>query len=184
MGVADADKKFIVIDVGDLGKQSDGGIFTAIELYRRLETKQFNWPPNVRLPETTISVPCVLIGDEAFPLKPYLMRPFPSKNLTPDKEQFNTNLSCARKTIECAFGILRGKWRFLASALEIPSIQKVSLLVQTACILYNIVRVKDGSNDYDYMTYMRGEVTEELPRVVMPVFRNPSNDAVTVRNKL
>lgn len=182
MGVADADKKFTVIDVGALGKQSDGGIFMATELYRRLEAKQFNMPPNFTLPGTTISVPPVLIGDEAFPLKPYLMRPFPAKNLTEDKEQFNTYLSCARKTIECAFGILRAKWRFLGTALEIPSIQKVCLLVHTACVLHNIVRVKDGSNDYDYTSYMRGEVNEDLPRV-QPVSRNPSKEALVIRNK-
>lgn len=184
MGVADAEKKFMVIDVGALGKQSDGGIFASTELYRRLEEKQFNMPPEIILPGTTISVPPVLIGDEAFPLKPYLMRPYPAKNLTPDKEQFNTNLSCARKTIECAFGILCAKWRFLGSALQIPSIKKASLLVQPACVLHNIVRVKDGSNDYDYLAYMRGEVLEEtLPRVNDPVSRKPNKQALIVRNR-
>lgn len=183
MGVADAEKKFLVIDVGALGKQSDGGIFTATELYRRLEAKQFNMPPDMILPGTTISVPPVLIGDEAFPLKSYLMRPYPAKNLTIDKEHFNTNLSCARKTIECAFGILRAKWRFLASALEIPIIQKASVLVQTACVLHNIVRVKDGANDYDYISYMRGDIVEDLPRITLPVCRNPSKQAAIVRNK-
>ena len=45
MGVADADKKFLVIDVGARGKQSDGGVFTATELFRRLENNEFNVPP-------------------------------------------------------------------------------------------------------------------------------------------
>lgn len=47
MGMADAEKKFIVIDVGAMGKQSDVGIIIATELYRRLETKQLNVPPNM-----------------------------------------------------------------------------------------------------------------------------------------
>lgn len=183
MDVAAAEKKFIIIDVGAMEKQSDEGIFIATELYRRLEAKQLNVPPNMILPSTTISIPPVLIGDEAFPLKSYLIRPFPSKNLTPDKDQFSTSLSCARKTIECAFGIFCAKWRFLGTALEIPSIQKASLLVQTACILHSIVRVKDGSNDYDYMSYMRGEITKDLPRIIQPVFRNPNKEALIVRNK-
>lgn len=185
LGVADADKKFLVIDVGALGKQSDGGIFSASELYRRLENGSFNLPPNIMLPGTTLSVPPVLIGDEAFPLKPYLMRPFPAKNLTPEEEIFNKNLSCARKTIECAFGILRAKWRFLGTALEIPDVGKASILVQTACVLHNLIRDRDGSSDYDYLTYMRGEINEELPRVVCPraSFRKPKLEAVSTRYK-
>lgn len=86
MGMADAEKKFIGIYVGAMGIQSDVGIFIATELYRRLETKQLNESPNMILPGRTINVPPVLIGDEAFPLKSYLMRPFPSKNVTPDKD--------------------------------------------------------------------------------------------------
>lgn len=186
MGVADAEKKFIVIDVGARGKQSDGGIFIATELYRRLENNEFNLPPEILLPGTTISVPPVLIGDEAFPLKTYLMRPFPSKKLTPDEELFNNNLSCARKTIECAFGILRAKWRFLGTAIEIPCIHKASLLIQTACVLHNIIRDRDGINDFHYTTYMREELPEEMPRAVCPIrdaFRKPKHEAISIRHK-
>lgn len=185
LGVADAEKKFLIIDVGALGRQSDGGIFLATELFKGLENNSFHLPPEINLPGTTLSVPPVMIGDEAFPLKTYLMRPYPSKNLTPDEEQFNKRLSCARKTIECAFGILRAKWRFLGTALEIPSVQKVSLLVQTACILHNIIRDKDGLNDYDYVQYVRGELVTELPPVNLPrsAFVKPKNEAVIIRNK-
>nr|CAI5853407.1 unnamed protein product [Callosobruchus analis] len=52
-----------------------------------------------------------LLTDEVYPLKPNIMRPFPSRNLDNKSENFNKRLSRARKCIECAFGIWTGKWR-------------------------------------------------------------------------
>ncbi|KAG5874519.1 hypothetical protein JTB14_007917 [Gonioctena quinquepunctata] len=151
-GVADAKKKVpSKIDMGSRGKQSDGRIFTASALYHRLENKEFNLPSKVILPQTTLTVPPVLIGDGAFSLRTHIMRPFPAKNLTPSGERFNDNLFCKRKTIECAFGIQRAKWRFLGAAIELPSMDKASLLIQIACVLHNIIRDRDGTNDYEYI---------------------------------
>jgi hypothetical protein len=46
-GIADADYKFITIDVGAYGKQSDGRIFFLSNVYKRLETNTFNMPMNI-----------------------------------------------------------------------------------------------------------------------------------------
>jgi len=82
-----------------------------------MNNNSLNVPPEKSLPGPNLKVPHVLIGDEAYPLKPYLMRPFPSRTLTPEKERFNDNLSRARKCIECTFGILRAKWRLLGKEI-------------------------------------------------------------------
>nr|XP_022904009.1 protein ALP1-like [Onthophagus taurus]XP_022908872.1 protein ALP1-like [Onthophagus taurus] len=147
--VADADKKFITIEVGARGKQSDGGIFSSSQLFNLLENKVFNMPPDRELFGTNIKVPHVLIGDEAYPLKTYLMRPYPSRNLDPVKENFNNRLSIARKCIECAFGILRAKWRILGKDIEV-SPEKAANIVKCTCILHNIVRHRDGNSDLHY----------------------------------
>lgn len=152
-GVADADKKFITIEVGARGKQSDGGTFSSSALFHLLESSQFNMPPDKELPGTAIKVPHVLIGDAAYPLKTYLMRPFPSRNLTPIQENFNRRLSTARKCIECAFGILRAKWRILGKDIELAP-EKAANIVKCACILHNIVRERDGNSDLDYFQEM------------------------------
>ena len=49
----------------------------------------------------------VLIGDEAFALKSYLMRPFPYRQsrLSPRKENYNIRLCKARRVVENAVGI-------------------------------------------------------------------------------
>lgn len=50
-------------------------------------------PPSEDLPNTSIKIPHVLIGDEAYALKTYLMPPFPNRNLNPLKENLNKRLS-------------------------------------------------------------------------------------------
>ncbi|CAH1975805.1 unnamed protein product [Acanthoscelides obtectus] len=62
----------------------------------------------------------VLIGDEAFALEPYLMRPFPYKQTLTvvRKEKYNVRLCRARRVVENAFGILCQKWRIFYRPLE------------------------------------------------------------------
>jgi len=151
-GVADADKKFIFIEVGSRGKQSDGGTFAASTLFQHLQSNTFV-PPDKELPGITIKLPYVLIGDEAYPLKTFLMRPFPSRNLNAIRENYNKRLSAARKCIECAFGILRAKWRILGKDIEVSS-EKAVHIIKCACILHNVVREKDGDSDLDYCQIM------------------------------
>lgn len=71
--VADADCKFVAVDVGCKGRQSDGGVFRSSKLFDLLETNRLNIPPPTELPNSLIKVPFVLVGDEAYPLLTYLM---------------------------------------------------------------------------------------------------------------
>lgn len=70
-----------------------------------------------RLPKSDIVLPHVLVGDEPYPLKEYLMRPYPKKDLGEAEENFIYQLSRTRRMIECAFGIISSKWRILLKKL-------------------------------------------------------------------
>lgn len=111
--VVDARYRFLMIDVGGYGQQSDGGTFRVSELYYIMEQGQFPIPQPDELPGSSITVPYFLIGDAAYPIMENSIKPYPGKTLEPDKTTFNYRLSRARRTVECAFGILAAKWRIL-----------------------------------------------------------------------
>jgi len=69
---------------------SDGGVFQNCSLYPALE--------NGLLPEGYC-----LVGDDAFPLKTYLIKPYNSVPLTKEEKIFNYRLSRARRIVENAF---------------------------------------------------------------------------------
>ena len=58
------------------------------------------------LPGKETQMPTVLLGDPAYPLKPWLMKPFSNRgNLTPTQNEFNYRLSRARMIIETLLGV-------------------------------------------------------------------------------
>lgn len=85
--VVDADYKFICIEVGGKGRQSDGGTFFYSKLHNLLMNDQFKAPSPQCLPGSNIRLPFVLIGDEAYPLKKFLLRPYPSTHLDNKKKE-------------------------------------------------------------------------------------------------
>lgn len=139
--VADANYRFLNIEVGAYGRQSDGGIFASSDLYRRLESNSYNVPEQVRLPGTDVFAPFVILGDEAYPLKYYLLRPYREKN--GEEKLFNDFHSRTRKVVECAFGILTSKWQILQKPLE-TDIKTTNTIVKTICLLHNIIIDSEG----------------------------------------
>jgi hypothetical protein len=57
-------------------RNSDGGIFASSELGKYLET-HLGIPEDKQLPGTLCLAPHVVMGDEAFPRKTYLLKPYP-----------------------------------------------------------------------------------------------------------
>ncbi|KAJ8927684.1 hypothetical protein NQ314_019842 [Rhamnusium bicolor] len=111
LGIADAHSRFIIVDIGAQGRLSDSGTFKKSTIGRGFENGSFNLLPPVRIPEMNTELPYVLVGDEAFALSNYMMRPHPrSGGLDRRKKVFNYRLSHARRMVESAFGILATRW--------------------------------------------------------------------------
>lgn len=143
MAIVGPEYKFICVDIGGYGKNSDGGIFEVSNMGQRFEKKTMNIPEDKNLPGQNTLCPNVLIGDEGFALKPYLMRPFSyrqSRN-DPQKECYNSRLCMARRVVENAFGILAHKWRVFYRPIETNTPTTIAI-VKTACILHNFLRTK------------------------------------------
>jgi hypothetical protein len=111
--------------LGKKGSESDGRGFQKCALLELLE--------NGLLPTGSF-----LVGDDAFPLKSYLMNSYKNYNrpLTQEEIIFNYRLSRARRIIENAFGILVSRFRFLDRKLAVK-LGTVNKLVSAACALYN-----------------------------------------------
>lgn len=84
-------------------------------------------------------LPYVLVGDEAFQLTNYMMRPFPGTHLTKEKRIFNYRLSRARRMIECSFGILSSQWRIYRKPIN-TSLETAEKIVKATIVLHNFLR--------------------------------------------
>ncbi|KAK4883905.1 hypothetical protein RN001_000176 [Aquatica leii] len=61
LALVDADYKFLAVDVGSYGKNSDGGIFANSRLGRQLENGSLNIPDRRQLPDSDIKAPYVIL---------------------------------------------------------------------------------------------------------------------------
>ena len=59
------------------------------------------------------------------------------------RRNFNERLSTARKTVECAFGILYSKWRIISKAIE-TEVELADKIVKYICVLHNTIIEKEG----------------------------------------
>lgn len=78
-----------------------------------------------------------LLGDTGYPLKQYLLIPFKDLGaLTPAQKLFNKKLSSCRASIECAFGILKGRYKKL-KYMDVHEPSRAREMVRAACVLHN-----------------------------------------------
>lgn len=91
MATADADGKFLTIDVGEYGRNSDGRVFKECVFGQQLLQRKLDLPQPSTLPgeENESPYPFYFVGDEAFPLMDNLLRPYPRRQLTNAKRIFN-----------------------------------------------------------------------------------------------
>ncbi|KAJ8946659.1 hypothetical protein NQ314_008831 [Rhamnusium bicolor] len=117
------------IDVGSNGRSSDGGIFANSSLKKMLENRTHNIPEN-----------SVVVGDEAFALKTYMMRPYPFRGVLDRKKRiFNYRLSRARRVSEKFVGILVSRFRLLEKPISLHP-DKVDLIIVAICSIHNWLR--------------------------------------------
>ena len=128
--------EFLYVEVGANGRNSDGEIWDQCGLKKALEKGTLNLPPPKALPGRSMKVPFVATGDDAFPLKSYLMKPYPQKGLSVDKRIFNYRLSRKRRISENGFGILANRWRVFRRPIALGP-EKVRKITLAAIALHN-----------------------------------------------
>ena len=106
LAVVDADYRFMYLDIGNPGSYSDAGIYNISDLLQAIQSGAANLPPSDTLLNDDQQMPYFLIGDDAFALKTWMMKPYPYQEIPSPERSFNYRLSRARRCVECAFGIL------------------------------------------------------------------------------
>ena len=118
--VCDADYCFTMFDVGEYGSNNDSGILANSIMGKRFERETIVLPEPTDLPGCNFSpLPYYLLGDEIFPLKHWLIRPFPGKSMTEEHRIYNYRHSRARRVIENTFGILTARWRIFSTFIKV-----------------------------------------------------------------
>ncbi|KAL1260055.1 hypothetical protein QQF64_007882 [Cirrhinus molitorella] len=111
------------------GRVSDSGLFAHSDLKKALDRGLLNVPPPEKLPGSEIVLPYMFVGDEAYPLRTDLMKPYPFRQLDHSQRVYNYRLSRARRVVENAFGILASRFRMFRSTILLhpDSVTKITL---------------------------------------------------------
>ncbi|XP_050300320.1 uncharacterized protein LOC126738889 [Anthonomus grandis grandis] len=130
LALVDHDYCFTYVDTGAKGRASDAGVFANSSLFKVLEQNLLGIPRDA-----------VIVGDDAFPIKPYLLKPYSKRNLTQEEKIFNYRLSRARRISKNAFGILVSKFKVFKRPIELKP-EKVDKVVMACCYLHNWLQDK------------------------------------------
>ncbi|XP_069616939.1 uncharacterized protein [Ranitomeya imitator] len=146
MAIAAADCRFVSMDIGPSGQGNDSQTFKNSVMGKRLYGNNLNFPLPRPLPNSEgPPMPFVVVGDEAFQMCANLLKPYSSRDLNHTKRIFNYRLTRARRTVECAFGLLVSKWRILGTAINL-NLDTIDGVVKACVVLHNYIMAKEKPN--------------------------------------
>ena len=128
------------MDIGDAGRQGDGGVYSNSNLGQATDQNilKFLEPATIDNERTTKKFPDVFVVDVAFALKPFMLRPYPRRNVLNIHELiFNYRLSRARSLTENTFAILASRFRIFRRPI-IGKIENIKHITKAAVIIHNL----------------------------------------------
>ncbi|XP_050313273.1 uncharacterized protein LOC126748227 [Anthonomus grandis grandis] len=140
LAVVDADGLIISVDVGEYGRNSDGRALKESKFGKCLVRGELNIPDPTPLPgeDVNIGFPYYFVGDEAFPLRSDLMKPFARNQLTNERRMYNYRISRGRKSVECCFGMLSTKFGILQTPICMKT-KRIDIIILAICALHNFI---------------------------------------------
>ncbi|KAM4042051.1 uncharacterized protein ACNLHF_012907 isoform 1-T4 [Anomaloglossus baeobatrachus] len=141
MAIADAQYRFIAVDIGAYVRSILSQRFMVSPMGRRIYGNDFNFPQPRPLPDTSgPPLPFVVVGDKAFQMSENLLTPYSSHDLNPTRQMFNYRLTRAQRMVEGAFGLMTAKWRILTKAIQLDTADDV---IKACVVLHNYVLAKE-----------------------------------------
>lgn len=144
LAACDYKYKFILIDFGSYGSESDGGVFAESNLSKSLHDNTLNLPTGTaKLPGSELQTPCFFVADDAFALTENMMKPYSKRHLSDKEKNFNYRLSRARRTIENTFGILAARWRIFRKPIAVNPCTVDSIVISAVCLHNFLISLND-----------------------------------------
>lgn len=143
--VVDCRYTFRDVVIGWPGSVHDARVLSNSSIYKKgNENKLF--PGNLTKQIGDQDVSPFLIGDPAYPLLPWLLKPYPeNNNTTPIKCRFNYCLSRGRMTIENTYGRWKGRFPRFLKRVDM-GVTFLIPVTKASCILHNICEMQN--NDF------------------------------------
>ena len=146
LALVDADYKFLWVNVGVSGSLSDAQIFNHSKLKRRIENGTLGLPPPEPLGPGGPDLHYFLLGDNAFALMPWLVKPYSRRQLTREERIAKYRISRGRRVVKNSFGILVNRFRVLLTTME-QRPKVVRDIVLTCVVLHNMLKSHQGGAD-------------------------------------
>ena len=139
LAIVDANYSFLWCKVGANGSSSDARVFNESTLRGALEDNTIGFPAPDPLPGDDRNFPYFIVGDDAFPLRKWLLKPYSRRAMTHKERVMNYRTSRARRVVENGFGILAHRWRCLLTTLLLEP-DRVIRVVLGCLTLHNWLR--------------------------------------------
>ena len=192
LALADAQYRFLYVDVGAEGGAGDAGTWWRCNLHTAIEAKKIGFPADNKLPSDNTKVPLHIVGDNAFSLQTWLMKPFAHLSQLHHERVCSYRLSRARRTVENAFGLLQMRWRVFGTTIQLrPKV--VRIITLCACVLHNLIlqhqppaahHIDREDQNYNMIPGSWREQENLMQRLITEQGRNPSSKAKALRNYL
>lgn len=181
MAIVNANFEFLMVDVGQNGRVSDGGVFSNTTFAKLLAEGNLHIPENRVVVPGEECLPFVFVADDAFPLKENILKPYSGYHLSRQQEIFNKKLSSARVKVENVFGILANRFQILTKPINLCP-EKATMIVLACCYLHNFLRQEDTENTINITENIEDMQNVQMVSLESSYLRNPTNLAKRTRD--
>ncbi|XP_053898255.1 uncharacterized protein LOC128844495 [Malaclemys terrapin pileata] len=171
--------RFTNINMGWPGRVHDARVFRNTILFKRLQ--QGNYFPDQKITVGDVEMPIVILGDPAYPLMPWLMKPY-TGSLDTSQELFNYRLSKCRMVVECAYSHLKGRWCSLLTRSDLSQ-TNIPIVIAAYCVLHSLCESKGET----FMVGWEAEANRLAAHYAQPdtrAIRRSHQEALCIREAL
>jgi len=93
LAIVDSNSRFLFVDIGAAGRNSDSSLYMTSAIKRYLESEEAQIPEPQQLGRVG-RMPFIILADGGFAINEYMMTPFQTRSAnTPERIFYNTRLS-------------------------------------------------------------------------------------------